>query len=109
MLDLPGGFVDHHESLEQALSRELNEELKVVVSENEWCYLFSFPNLYHYAGITYYTSDLFFLKELEAKPEITVGDDVADAVWVRIKDVSPDRVGLDSVRSALRELQKVKR
>lgn len=109
MLDLPGGFVDHHESLEQALSRELTEELKVVVSENEWRYLFSFPNLYPYAGITYYTSDLFFLKELEAKPEITVGDDVADAVWVRIKDVSPDRVGLDSVRSALRELQKVKR
>ncbi|MBT3046831.1 MAG: NUDIX domain-containing protein [Candidatus Thiodiazotropha sp.] len=107
MLDLPGGFVDRHESLEQALTRELTEELKVVVGESEWRYLFSFPNRYPYAGISYYTSDVFFLKKMETRPEIVVGDDVADAVWVSIADVELESVGLDSVRSALCELKKI--
>ncbi len=54
-LDLPGGFADHYESLEQVLTREVNEELIVVVDVSDWRYLFSFANRYPYAGISYYT------------------------------------------------------
>jgi ADP-ribose pyrophosphatase YjhB (NUDIX family) len=105
MLDLPGGFVNHHETLEQALTRELNEELNLAVAASEWHYLFSYANRYEYAGILYYTSDAFFLNELEFKPEIVVGDDVADASWMKLKEVALESIGLESIRHAVRRLQ----
>lgn len=43
MLDLPGGFVDYGESLEQALVREIQEELGIRVTIPE--YIGSFPIL----------------------------------------------------------------
>ncbi|PVV12834.1 MAG: hypothetical protein B6D77_05055 [gamma proteobacterium symbiont of Ctena orbiculata] len=107
-LDLPGGFVDHCESLEQALTREVNEELNVVVDVSDWRYLFSFANRYPYAGISYYTADAFFLKELETRPDIVSSDDVADAVWIKLKEVTLDSIGFESVRDAVRKLQKTK-
>ncbi|MET0051666.1 MAG: NUDIX domain-containing protein [Candidatus Thiodiazotropha sp.] len=105
MLDLPGGFVDYHESLEQALSREVEEELGLVLECSEWRYLFSFPNRYEFAGITYLTADAFFLAELETKPRITADDDVAGEVWIELDQVDPERIGLESIRNAIRELQ----
>lgn len=50
-LDLPGGFVDYDESLEQALTRELKEELNIAISQ--WQYFCSQPNTYKYKDITY--------------------------------------------------------
>lgn len=105
MLDLPGGFVNHDESLEQALTREIDEELSIAVAVKDWRYLFSYPNRYEYSGILYYTSDAFFLKALELKPVMIASDDVADAEWVRIKDVALEKIGLDSVRNAMGQLQ----
>jgi ADP-ribose pyrophosphatase YjhB (NUDIX family) len=100
-LDLPGGFVDYKESLEQGLSREINEELNLHVTESQWRYLFSYGNRYEYADIQYYTTDAFFYAELEAKPAIVVSDDVAEARWVKISDIELQNIGLDSVRNAV--------
>jgi NAD+ diphosphatase len=105
MLDLPGGFVDYHETLEQALTREVEEELGLLMDSRDWRYLFSFPNRYEFAGITYLTADAFFLVELEAKPKISVDDDVAGSVWIGLDQVDLNEVGLDSIRYAIRELQ----
>ena len=48
-LDLPGGFVDPHESAEAAARRELQEETGLVSQSLR--YLFSLPNTYPYSGI----------------------------------------------------------
>jgi 8-oxo-dGTP pyrophosphatase MutT (NUDIX family) len=56
---LPGGFADYHESLEEALVREIREELSVTVADIR--YFGSSPNTYDYKGITYFTADAFFL------------------------------------------------
>ncbi|MCG7874455.1 MAG: NUDIX domain-containing protein [Candidatus Thiodiazotropha lotti] len=100
MLDLPGGFVDYQESLEVALSREISEELNLLVSERSWRYLFSYGNRYLYADIQYYTTDAFFLLQLEEKPEI-VGDDVVETRWMKINQVALEDIGLESVRNAV--------
>jgi ADP-ribose pyrophosphatase YjhB (NUDIX family) len=105
MLDLPGGFVDYDETLEQALSREIAEELRIVIAENEWRYLFSYPNRYQYAGVEYYTSDAFFIHETCARPQTMVGEEVVDVVWLKVKNMTLERVGFESVRNAIKALQ----
>jgi NAD+ diphosphatase len=58
-LALPGGFIDAGETAEAGLAREVREELDLKV--NSFHYLCSYPNEYHYAGVTYQTLDLFFV------------------------------------------------
>lgn len=100
-LDIPGGFVDYGETAEQALSRELKEELDVDMTSST--YFCSFPNIYPYRGMVYQTLDFFFLIRLDRKPVVRAGDDVADVVWVRQADLSLDDIAFASGRQALFE------
>ena len=100
-LDLPGGFVDPHESLEQALARELDEELGLAIAPGEARYVFSQPNLYPFAGITYATSDSFFRIDCATRPALLARDDVAEVMWVRFDALDATAIGLDSARAAV--------
>lgn len=103
MLDLPGGFVDYDESLEAALVREMQEELRVTLGP--WRYVFSYPNRYEYEGVLYNTIDAFFLTELDEKPNVIASDDVADIVWVDIQEIDLESIEFVSVRNAVIHLQ----
>jgi len=98
-LDLPGGFVDAGESVEAALTRELDEELGLKDVEAE--YMGSFPNTYPYAGVTYQTIDLIYTIKLDIRPALTVADDVAEAVWIDSNHIPFDRIAFTSIRNAL--------
>ncbi|MCQ1058009.1 NUDIX hydrolase [Photobacterium sp. DNB23_23_1] len=102
MLDFPGGFVDYDESLEQALYRELQEELGFQPSEVH--YIGSAPNTYVYRDIEYKTCDAFYHITLENKPTMQANDDVAAIRWVKRDDIVPINFAFDSARSALRLL-----
>ena len=55
MLDLPGGFVEPLETAEEAVIREIKEELGLQITK--MTYLVSFPNLYPFSDrqkIKYY-------------------------------------------------------
>lgn len=98
-LDLPGGFVDEKESSEQALVREIKEELNCEVKSLN--YLFSLPNEYLYSGLTIPTLDLIYQVELMDLQNLRAADDVESIKWVRIKDLNPDDFGLVSIRLAV--------
>jgi len=98
-LDLPGGFIDDNESAEEAVKRELAEELQAVVTKST--YLFSLPNLYEYSGLTIPTLDMFFACQLEDTNSLMPGDDVADCFFVPLSEVDPKLFGLNSIRKAV--------
>jgi len=60
-LDVPGGFIEFDESLEEGLRREILEELGIEVGELS--YLASAPNDYRFAGVPYKTSDVFLERQ----------------------------------------------
>lgn len=102
MLDLPGGFVEFDESAEEALAREVLEELNVKI--NRPVYLTSAPNDYAYAGINYKTTDLFFICELDDLSTIAAADDLTGYLLVPPDELDPQRLAFPSGRIALQKL-----
>ena len=85
MLDLPGGFVEHDESTEQACLRECREELGVGI--NVLKYLCTFPNTYEYKNIQYKTCDIFFVAKIKDDEKFNLQiDEVSDVKWCSLEN-----------------------
>ena len=97
-LDLPGGFVDNNESGEQGIIREIKEETGLDIKEVK--YLFSIPNIYRYSGMDIHTLDMFYLCHVD-DDVVTAADDVAECMWVPLREVYVERFGLRSIRQAV--------
>ncbi|MDR1584919.1 MAG: NUDIX domain-containing protein [Prevotellaceae bacterium] len=97
--DLTGGFVDENETAEEAIVREVNEELGAKVTEVR--FLFSLPNEYEYSGLTIPTLDMFFKCKLESCDNLTASDDVAECFFVPLNDLNIEQFGLKSIRKAI--------
>lgn len=100
-LDLPGGFVDPNETLENTLTREIKEELNLTLKE--FRYWKSFPNEYFYSGLVYFTLDLFFLCEVESFEPIQVADDVTEFEFLKPTKELIDSIGLLSIKKIIKE------
>lgn len=97
--DLPGGFIDEHETAEEAVTRELKEELNADVLKAE--YLFSLPNQYEYSGWTLPTLDMFFRVKIKDEKNIAPNDDVEDFKFLTVSDLNPELFGLKSIKKAV--------
>ncbi len=98
--DLPGGFVDPGETAEEALRREIREELSMELGDLH--YFGSFPNEYRYGGVVYATLDLIFTCEMSDLSGARAGDDVADVLIVPRKELDPARFGLSSIQEVVK-------
>jgi ADP-ribose pyrophosphatase YjhB (NUDIX family) len=105
LLDLPGGFIDFDESVEEGLRREIREELSIEATD--FRYLYSAPNDYTYAGVSYKTTDLFFICEAPDIGGIQPADDVADYLLIEPGRVAPEKLAFPSTRAAFTALRKV--
>src|SRR5574344_157229 len=72
-LDLPGGFADMFETVEESLRREVEEETGLELIGEK--YMFSLPNKYHYSGLDIPTLDMFYLCKVKDLSVLKASDD----------------------------------
>ncbi len=101
-LDMAGGFVDPLETVEEAVAREIKEETGLIAENIK--YLTSLPNVYPFSGINVFTSDLFFLVEVDSFKEAKAADDAEELVLVRQDELDFNLFGLASIRRFIKLL-----
>jgi ADP-ribose pyrophosphatase YjhB (NUDIX family) len=104
LLAMPGGFVDAGESAEEALLREVREEVGLEL--RDVTYFASYANLYLYDGVTYRTLDLFFMCRTEDPASVRALDSVSGVEWLDPQGVSEKHIAFESMRSAIRDYKR---
>jgi mutator protein MutT len=99
MLDLPGGFVDPDETAEQAICREIKEELNLDVAG--CAYFCSIPNQYPYMGVVYRTMDVAFVCKVEDFTPLKAMDDIQACLFIAIGRIDLAQFGFASVRQII--------
>jgi NAD+ diphosphatase len=96
-LDLPGGFIDHHETAEEAVKRELNEELGLKVTQLN--YLFSAPNEYEFSDFKVFTLDMAFRVQVESTENLSAMDDILAYRFYSEEELNYDDIPAPSINS----------
>jgi len=98
-LDLPGGFVDPKESAEDAVKREIKEELTIEIGNLE--YLGSFPNIYEYKNVVYNVCDLLFYSRINKLPADFNRNEIEELILINPSEIPVDKVAFESTRMFL--------
>ena len=105
LLAPPGGFVDGGERAEEAVCREVREEVGLEITPPQ--FLGSFPNSYPYLGITYPVLDFFFTADAVNPAAAQALDDVESFCWRDpLREIAPEDLAFPSMRAALQLLRK---
>jgi ADP-ribose pyrophosphatase YjhB (NUDIX family) len=100
MLDLPGGFVNPGESAEEAIRREVEEEVGLQVERTE--YFGSAPNHYLYKGVHYATEDIAFVCRVSNWSALQTREEIRSILLLRADEIDLERFAFDSVLHFLR-------
>lgn len=103
--DMPGGFVDMNEVIEEAVLRELEEELQLppeVISTPK--YVRSYTGRYPWGKENYHTLVSVFVTKLK-KEDIPIEpqDDVAKVKWVKPEDVDQSELSIPNLKEYIHE------
>lgn len=98
-LDLPGGFMDPRESAEEAIRREVKEEIKIDVGTLQ--YFGSYPNVYEYKGVLYHTCDLFFYSKIDTPPTDFDKTEIEELVLINPSEIPEDKIAFESTKRCL--------
>lgn len=103
-LDFPGGFVNPAETLEEAVAREIREELHLELSKIT--YFGSFTTVYPYEGIIYQPVDTVFDCRVIDWQQLEPDDDVAEVCFYKPEEINPDDLAFSSNIKLLNKILK---
>lgn len=95
-LDLPGGFVDPGETAENAVKRELFEELGMKIKNMK--YIISAPNEYVFSGFSVFTLDLAFHVIPESFSGLKPMDDILEYRFYSEGEINYDDIPAPSIK-----------
>jgi NADH pyrophosphatase NudC (nudix superfamily) len=98
-LDLPGGFAEPGEKIEQSLIREIKEELDLDITHLE--YLCSAPNTYPYKSVVYPVTDMAFVCKVKTFDTIKARDDVDNFYFIDLAKLDTRLFGLSSPKQII--------
>ncbi len=98
-LDFPGGFIDPGESAEEAVKREILEELDL--NDLDFIYLGSAANTYKYRNILYNTCDFIFHAQIGNHPVNIEKSEIKEVVFLEKNEIIEGDLAFKSMKKAL--------
>lgn len=98
--DLPGGFIDFGETVEESARREIKEELGLII--NNLTYLRSYYSFYPYRGIRYQTLCHVYKARISSNQRIRPFDDVTDIKFFAQDKIPFSKLSFGDVKKALK-------
>lgn len=98
-LDLPGGFIEPDESLEEGLLREIKEELGVEIYD--LTYFISYPDDYLFKGVNYKILGITYTAKIKEGENISASDDIDEAKYYKKEDIPFDQIAFENIKKAL--------
>lgn len=99
-LDLPGGFVNIKETIEEAVIREVKEETNIDIEVVE--FLFDIPNNYVYSGINVYPLDFLVKCRITNMNDIKIDEsENSELVFLKPEEINPQDFGLESIKKTI--------
>lgn len=104
-LDLPGGFCDAAETFEEALGREIAEELNLKPGDYETPqYLMSCLDNYEYQGETLTVISAAFWAKIKPSAKAVANDDVSDITFLPFHKIDLGRIQFKGQIGVLKKL-----
>lgn len=106
-LGIPGGFLNPGESLEEALVREVKEEVGLEL--NSWSYLGGWPNEYSYNSVVYSVTDIYFIARVKDFAMVKIcSKEVVEVLVAHPREVDPKDLAFPSLKTAVSEYLKIR-
>jgi len=101
--DLPGGFVESKETIEESVRREIKEEIGVWVKDIS--YFGSYPNLYPYQGILFHTISSIFIGKIKQQ-SFTSTDEAETIQFFSPEKIPFSKIAFQDVKHAMKDYLK---
>lgn len=105
-LDLPGGFIENGESLEESAKREIREELGIEADEIK--YFGSYPDEYLFQGVNIKILGVVLTGKIPDGAAISPADDVEEPTFYKKGKLPIDEIAFESLKKGLRNYFKQK-